>query len=561
MKNFKFISILALGLLITVSCEQELIVTTPPVVVTPDPITGTKGSADFSKFIAIGNSFVAGMQGGALFTEGQENSLPAIMAKQFAVEGVGGGAFNQPNINSTNGFNITTTNPPYSGGPILGRLVLFDPDGSGPRSAGPAALGTPARIVTCPSTVETPAVPGSGGDLPAPYIGDKDALNNFGVPGIILAQALTPATGGPSVGNPAYNALYARFASNPSTNGVTGSTILSDAIAAQGSFFLFFLGNNDVLGYATTGGSGAIPLTSEAAFQGQYNSAINSLLNSNPNLKGVIGNIPDVTSIPFFFTVTYNAVSLTADQSSALNAGFAGYNSVLDAIKASPSLMSISGTTSAKLEERKVTWKTGAGNKILISEKTSDYPDLGSTFDAMLGASAITPEQRAGLEPYRRVRQATAEDLITLSAGAILGTCLNPPGNNPSLIIGTSMPLGDQYVLLKSEKEEIKNRTAAFNAIIKAAADGSSGRIALADVNKAFNDFVSAKVSVQNGVTITPSLSPPTGGFSEDGVHPNSRGYAFLANIFIDAINVKFNAKIPKASLADYSGTSLPINP
>ncbi len=96
MKNFKFISIFFLALLVSVSCEQEVIVAEPPVVVPPEPITGDPGTADFSKFIAIGNSFVAGVQGGALFTDGQNNSLPAIMAKQFAVTGVGGGVFNQP---------------------------------------------------------------------------------------------------------------------------------------------------------------------------------------------------------------------------------------------------------------------------------------------------------------------------------------------------------------------------------------------------------------------------------------------------------------------------------
>lgn len=554
MKNLKFISLLSIALILSISCEQEVITLSPPEVIPPVTETPSAGSADFSKFVAIGNSLTAGFQAGALFTAGQQNSLGAILAKQFST--VGGGSFNQPDINSTNGFNTTTTNPPFTGGPILGRLVLFDPDGTGPRSVGPAATGTPARTATCPSTVETPAVPGSGGDLPTPFTGNKAALNNFGVPGIILAQALTPLTGGPSTGNPAYNAFYARFASNPGT-----STILGDAIAANGSFFMFFLGNNDVLGYATTGASGAIPLTSEAAFQGQYNSAIGALLAAPGNMKGVIGTIPDVTTIPFFFTVPYNAVTLTGDQATALNAGFAGYNSVLDAIKANPTLLGLSGSTAANLDARKVTWTTGAGNKILIAEKTSDFPDLGPTFDAMVGVSAITPEQRAGLEPYRRVRQATATDLITLSAGSVLGTCLNPPGNNATLIIGTSIPLEDRYVLLPSETAEIKARTAAFNAIIKAAADGSGGRIAVADVNKAFSDLVSAKVTVQNGVTLTPSFAPPTGGFSEDGVHPNTRGYAFLANIFIDAINAKFGAKVPKASLADYQGTSLPLNP
>ena len=69
------------------------------------------------------------------------------------------------------------------------------------------------------------------------------------------------------------------------------------------------------------------------------------------------------------------------------------------------------------------------------------------------------------------------------------------------------------------------------------------------------------KVMVANGVTITPNFTPPTGAFSEDGVHPNSRGYAFLANVYIDAINAKFGATIPHASLADYKGIGLPVHP
>ncbi|MFM8832022.1 MAG: hypothetical protein ACKOEV_00010, partial [Cytophagales bacterium] len=414
MKKTKIIYIALTASLIVGSCKQEPIKLTPPEVVTPPVVTPSKGTADFTKFVAIGNSLTAGYQAGALFTEGQKNSLGAILAQQFAT--VGGGAFNQPDINSVNGFNTTTTNPPAGSATILGRIVLFDPDGSGPRTAGPAALGTPARTVTCPSTVSTPAVPGSG-DAPAAFSGNKAALNNFGVPGIQLIQAIIPQTGGPAnppgvvpPPNPAFNPFYQRFASNPGT-----STILGDAVAANGSFFMFFLGNNDILGYATTGGSGAIPLTTlggapgpGTGFQATYQTAIATLLAANPNSKGVVGNIPNVTNIPFFLTVRFNAVTLTAEQATDLNGGFAGYNAILDAIKANPVLLALSGSTAANLDARKVTYTTGAGNRILIAEKTTEFPDLGATFDALRNADQITQAQRDGLEPYRRVRQATA---------------------------------------------------------------------------------------------------------------------------------------------------------
>jgi hypothetical protein len=47
-----------------------------------------------------------------------------------------------------------------------------------------------------------------------------------------------------------------------------------------------------------------------------------------------VGNIPNITTIPFFITVLFNAITITAEQATALNGGFAGYNSVLMQLKA-----------------------------------------------------------------------------------------------------------------------------------------------------------------------------------------------------------------------------------
>ena len=381
----------------------------------------------------------------------------------------------------------------------------------------------------------------------------KTKLNNFGVPGILLGQALTPLTGAkpvPPATNPAYNALYERFASNAGV-----STILGDAIATQPTFFMFDLGNNDVLGYATGGGSNPAIFTSVANFQAQYGGALATLLGTLPNAKGVVANIPDVTTIPFFLTVAWNAIPLDAATASSVNSGFAGYNQVLDAIKDNAGLMGAFGLTAAGLDARKVTYAASSKNPILISDET--LTDLKGAFDALLGAGAITPAQRAGLEPYRKARQTKATDLITLSAGGILGTTV---GGNPLAVNGVSIPLADNFVLLPSEIAEVRERTIAFNTIIKGVADANSTRLAYADVNATFTALVTNRVGVYNGVTITPNFAPPTGVFSEDGVHPNSRGYSFMANVFIDAINAKFGATIPKASIADYKGTGLPVS-
>jgi len=523
-KHIKYTSLFLL--LLASACKQDVIDLQEPTTETVTPETPSKGTADFTKFISIGNSLTAGFQAGALFTAGQQNSFPAIMAKQF--QSVGGSTtFNQPDINSVNGYNSSFSDPAH--GIILGRLILFSTTGNQSD-----ALPTPAGYPGVPAPYNT-------ADLPAAYTGDKSKLNNFGVPGIILAQVLTPATGGPnSPSNPAYNALYARFASSPSTNGSDGSSIISDAIAAQPTFFSFDLGNNDVLGYATTGGDGSIKLTSTSAFQSYYNTAIGALLNPNTNPnnpKGVISTIPDVTNIPFFYTISWNAIPLDAETAGAVTSQLANnFNAFLGAMKSNGII------SQAELEKRTLTYAAGQ-NSILISDT-----DLTNLAPYMAGPYA-------GLLPYALARQTTSSDLVTLTAGSILGTEI---GNDPTKVYGVTVPIGDKYILVPSEIDSIETATAAFNEIIKAVGTTYS-QIAVADVNAEFKSLFTAQFKVSNGVTITPDFAPPTGAFSEDGVHPNTRGYAYLANIFIDAINAKFSAKVPKASLADYPGTGLPI--
>src|SRR5580765_2536887 len=114
-------------LLIAWSCKQEVIelkAVEPP----PPPPNPSHGSADFTKFVALGSSFTAGFQAGALFDEGQANSLPAIMAKQFAIPGVDGGAFKQPTINATLGYNIFISPNPGTDGRVIGRMLLQGAD-------------------------------------------------------------------------------------------------------------------------------------------------------------------------------------------------------------------------------------------------------------------------------------------------------------------------------------------------------------------------------------------------------------------------------------------------
>jgi hypothetical protein len=48
------------------------------------------------------------------------------------------------------------------------------------------------------------------------------------------------------------------------------------------------------------------------------------------------------------------------------------------------------------------------------------------------------------------------------------------------------------------------------------------------------------------------------GAYSLDGITFNPRGNALFANQFIDAMNKKYNAKIPFADVSKYNGVIFP---
>lgn len=542
MKKLIYIFYSASLLMLSVSCEQELVDNSAspcpsddPSIICPGaapvacPPGSTAGSANFSKFVALGSSYTAGFQAGALFSEGQNNSLAKILSDQFAC--VGGGAFNQPSINSVNGYNIFITPNPV-GTTVLGRFKL---QGTPPQPA-PVLSGTIPGSDAVPNPKVNPGFmyTGSSGAVPV------NQLNNFAVQAIVIGQALIQQTGNWTLAgaDPRFNPFYARFASNPGT-----STVLSDAISSMsngGTFFLFWLGMDDVLLHAAYGGDPAkAPLTSVTDFRNQFNFALGNILAANSGIEGVIGTYPDLFTMPHFTAVPWNAIPLDAASASALTSKLAvNYNAFLDG------MVGVAvGFTADEAALRKLTYTAGQ-NAILIKDET---------------LTDLTPYMQgpyAGLQPYAMARQTKSTDIIPLSAGNILGKEVAP-----GQILGISVPVDDQYILIPSESQLIAERLAAFNGVVTAFVASNLNRLALADVNQAMKNFVTARAAVANNITVTPNINPPTGIYSEDGIHPNSRGYAFIANIFIDAINAKFGASVPKANLANYGATGLPINP
>ena len=118
------------------------------------------------------------------------------------------------------------------------------------------------------------------------------------------------------------------------------------------------------------------------------------------------------------------------------------------------------------------------------------------------------------------------------------------------------MPLGDEFVLTSVEQSRVATASAAYNATIQGIA--SANDLAFVDARAALNQVAQGGVAYNGGVLT--STFATGGAFSLDGVHPTPRGYAYTANVMIDAINAKYNATIPKVEIGNYATITLTNN-
>lgn len=521
----KFLALFAISGLFLISCEEDdgaVNNPTNPV----NPITYTSGTANFSNYVAIGNSLTAGFSDNALFIAGQEASMPNMLASNFAL--AGGGAFNQP-LMADNLGGLTLGGNPISGN----RLILSFASGS------PAPAPVPGQGATEVSTV-----------LSGPF-------NNMGVPGAKSYHLLAPGYGnvaGVAAGQA--NPYFARMASS------ANATVLGDAAAQGATFFSVWIGNNDVLGYAVAGGAGVdqtgnldaasyggSDISDPNVVAGSIDAVLQTMTASGAG--GVIANIPDVTQIPFLNTVPFAPLSPLnpdfAPQIPVLNAQFAGLNAAFDFLG---------------VPERKLEFSTTAASAVVIKDES--LLDLSAQLTQVLIGGGLDAGTATVLGlVYGQARQATAEDKLVLTSQTVIaqvntdalaflqGLGVDAQTAGQLSVNGVTWPLEDQWVLTPDEQTTASTAVAAYNQAIAALA--AQYDIALVDANAFFTEFNASGFPLADGTTVTSAFATG-GGFSLDGVHPSPRGYAILANLFVEAINAKYGSNLPGVNPADFTG-------
>jgi lysophospholipase L1-like esterase len=497
-KNFKWLLLVSLTF---VACNSDDEPFVDPNSTDGTPLTA--GTADFSKYVALGDSFAAGYSDGALFKTGQTNAYPNIMATQFAL--VGGGDFATPFMSDDIGG--------FSTGGV--QIPQF-----GPRLYFNVAASAPAPVSGITTT-----------DISAHLTGP---FNNLGVPG---AKVTHLGFSGYASANP----YFGRMASSAS------ATVLEDALAQNPSFFSLWIGGNDVLGYATSGGDGSNPITPTATFDAAYNALASQL--AAGGRKGVVANLPYINTLPHFTTVPYNPLTASAIGQGNAAVGVATINA-LNAQLYGPLKAAL---TAFGAGDRINLLSTTAANPLLIKDEslTNLSAQLTAAFTPSLGA---TNAAFYGMV-FGQARQATATDLVLLSTRTAIaaaptaadsGLGFAPPA--PLNVFGITYPLQDKHILIPTEIQEIATATDAYNVTIQTAATNNG--LAFVDAKAIMNQLVSGGI-VANNYTMTATYV--TGGtFSLDGVHPSPRGYALIANKFLEAINATYGSNFKGVNVGLY---------
>ncbi len=256
-----------------------------PKIETPEPSSGT---ADFSRFVAVGGSYMAGYQDGALRDDHQTKSIPMLLGRQFSM--ITEKTYNQYTLGTSEGigWNYKSWESWYVGASRLGDRT----DCQGVVSMGPVK---DSMSVAAAWSIFT-------NNYPSENI-------NWSIPFASLQEQFNPALGNAPANNT--NPYYHRIASNPGT-----SDVIEDASAMNASFFAAWFGMEEIYNYARYGGERNTPPTS-AQFSAALDAAIIELTANGA--KGVLATIPGLRSFPFYTLIPWNGANLTQSKADSLN--------------------------------------------------------------------------------------------------------------------------------------------------------------------------------------------------------------------------------------------------
>ncbi|KXX68592.1 hypothetical protein [Flammeovirga sp. SJP92] len=529
---------------------------------------------DYTTYVALGNSLTAGVSDGAWLASSQVNSYPQLIANSLQQAGLGAKDFAQPLIT-------------HSGNEYFGQPLILT-------NAGPCFTCTEAVVPT------------------SNIYADHGGFHNMAVSGMKAIEVNNPAL---ALG------LYGYFASQPGA-----STVLTDALALDPTFYTMWLGANDVLGYAQSGGS----LGSEAITpQEDYEAAISSVLDAmdDKGAKGALLNIPDITEAALFNFIPSDLEGVLQLAGQELSEPVLGLvngfmDNAIGGVKnptitdlVTPSIDIGNGTMINVVAGVVAQIQGSVGDPTYIPKAVEIATAIvyaGAYAEAIEGgaseemaqaianayvasaegqaaisllvgigidaswASASVEEAISSSDEYMKangsypvftmesnqmpvydatsptqMRQTTVGTKFTLLAQGKVSALVNV------ITGGGSLPDDLQEVLpvptagealLADDVKKVQEAVEGYNAFLKEQADARD--LAYVDTKSIMSEAAQTGIII-DGVTYTTAyLSGNL--FSLDGAHLTQRGYAVIGNLTIQAINAKYNAKIPQIQQNDF---------
>ncbi len=334
----------------------------------------SSASAQFNHYVALGDSLTAGVEGNCLVERNQENSFPAVLARQLRIED-----FEQPLVQEL------PLSSPLVGTPCLGAVLSNNAITVGAISQ----MGQPLNLL-----------------LPRPY-------DNLGIPGANVGDLVTLTHGNPN-GSTTAERFAALVLRNVPGSPFDGLNAVTEANLNTPDLITLWAGSNDILGAATTGVFiPGVTATAPDVFAANYEEVLGSI--DTPGRLIVAGNVPDVTAIPFTTTVP-SRLTIPGGTTPVLGPG----DDAFPCTPVAPDLgCPVPDGTLVTLPASALL-SAGVGVPKALGGTGLPLPNGTVTNGVLIPGVLLYPDEIEGIEQYVAAYNQTIEDQITGAGGLVV---------------------------------------------------------------------------------------------------------------------------------------------